>query len=105
MATNQTWGWVIPRGGKKKPIILDAFNNDEISAICEAEIHGLGYFPLFVIPQKDRVSDLENALRDVRTAIIDADPEVLCCTLWMPDDIIMGATVVDYIDLTLKETP
>lgn len=41
------WGWVIPRGGKKKPVILSADTHDEISAICEEEIHSQGYFPLF----------------------------------------------------------
>lgn len=43
----QLWGWVIPKGGKKKPVILSADNHDEISAITEAEIHGLGYFALY----------------------------------------------------------
>lgn len=41
------WGWVIPRGGKKKPVILGAATFDEASAAAEADIHDLGYFPLY----------------------------------------------------------
>lgn len=56
IAEGEPWGWVIPRGGKKKPVILDAANHDEISAICEAEIHENGYFPLYATPQPAAVA-------------------------------------------------
>ena len=41
------WGWVIPRGGSKKPIILEASKFDQASAAAEADIHDLGYFPIY----------------------------------------------------------
>lgn len=44
---------------------------------------------------------LRQALADVKTAIIEADISIVTDTFWMPEKIIMGATVVDYIDLTL----
>lgn len=43
----------------------------------------------------------DTALRNVRAAITTADTAILIDTLWMPDDISKGATVVDYIDQTL----
>lgn len=42
-------------------------------------------------------------LLEVREAIIKADQDVLTCTLWMPEHISKGATVVDHIDATLIE--
>jgi vacuolar-type H+-ATPase subunit I/STV1 len=39
------------------------------------------------------------ALTSVRDAIVRADPDVLTCTLWMPDS--MAETVVDFIDAAL----
>jgi hypothetical protein len=50
-----------------------------------------------------RVAELEAALREVRDAIVRADPDVLTDTLWMPEDVLMGATVVDRIDIALEE--
>jgi hypothetical protein len=44
---------------------------------------------------------LREALRRVRTAIVEADPSILICTLWMPDT--MSETVVDHIDAALEE--
>lgn len=44
---------------------------------------------------------LREALRRVRTAIVEADPSILTCTLWMPDT--MSETVVDHIDAALEE--
>ena len=48
-----------------------------------------------------REARLREALRRVRTAIVEADPSVLICTLWMPD--MMSETVVDHIDAALGE--
>lgn len=42
------------------------------------------------------------ALTDVRTAILEADPEVITDTVWMPDQVCMGSTVVDYIDAAIE---
>lgn len=50
----------------------------------------------------DRIAELEEALREVKDAIVRADPEVLTDTLWMPEDVLMGATVVDRIDIALE---
>ncbi len=44
---------------------------------------------------------LREALRRVRTAVVEADPSILTCTLWMPDT--MSETVVDHIDAALEE--
>lgn len=43
------------------------------------------------------------ALLEVKDAILRADPDVLTDTLWMPDDVLKGATVVDRIDIALSE--
>lgn len=50
--------------------------------------------------QAERIAKLEDALANVRTAIETADPEVLVCTLWMPDKW-PNETVVDHIDNAL----
>ncbi|MGU3399269.1 hypothetical protein ACLBWS_05925 [Brucellaceae bacterium D45D] len=47
----EPWGWVIPRSGDKKPVILEASKFDQASAAAEADIHDLGYFPLYAVPQ------------------------------------------------------
>ena len=52
--------------------------------------------------ERDR---LREALRDVRTAIMDADPSVLVDSLWMPDSLYKGGTVVDFIDAALQREP
>ena len=48
-----------------------------------------------------RIEALEAALRNARAAIMEADPAVLCCTLWMPNHISPAETVVDHIDAAL----
>ncbi|GAN91001.1 hypothetical protein Gbfr_022_045 [Gluconobacter frateurii M-2] len=48
---------------------------------------------------KARVKVLEGALRNVCSAIEQADPKVLCCTLWMTTPV--PETVVDYIRAAL----
>jgi len=45
---------------------------------------------------------LSGALRDVRRAIMEADPAVLTDTFWMPDNVYKGGTVVDFIDEALS---
>ena len=60
------WGWVIPRGGSKKPIILEASKFDQASAAAEADIHDLGYFPIYTQPVSSpspRAQALEEAAR------------------------------------------
>ena len=52
---------------------------------------------------KDTADVDVGVLSDIRKAIINADPQVLTCTLWMPEEIIMGATVVDYIDMAMMK--
>ncbi|WP_247996626.1 hypothetical protein [Brucella tritici] len=44
----EPWGWIIPRGGSKKPVILEASKFDQTSAAAEADIHDLGYFPVYI---------------------------------------------------------
>lgn len=44
----EPWGWIIPRGGSKKPVILEASKFDQASAAAEADIHDLGYFPVYI---------------------------------------------------------
>lgn len=52
---------------------------------------------------KDKVTvGLAGALLEVREAIMKADPDVLTDTLWMPENILKGATVVDRIDIALS---
>ncbi|QIG70752.1 hypothetical protein EVB91_201 [Rhizobium phage RHph_I1_18] len=46
---------------------------------------------------------LQQALQEIRDAIMRADPQVLTDTLWMPEDVLMGATVVDRIDIALEQ--
>jgi hypothetical protein len=48
---------------------------------------------------------VREALRNVRAAIMEADPAVLCCTLWMPNRISPAETVVDHIDAALSAAP
>ncbi len=50
------------------------------------------------------IDEIAEALRNVRQAIVEADPDILLDTLWMPDSVEggPGATVVDYIDQTLE---
>ncbi len=48
-----------------------------------------------------RAVKAEKALTDVRAAIMEADPAVLVCTLWMPDRLSPCETVVDHIDAAL----
>jgi len=50
-AGSEPWGWVIPRGGSKKPVIMPSSRFDENSAAAEADIHDHGYFPLYTAPQ------------------------------------------------------
>lgn len=60
------WGWVIPRGGDKKPIILEASKFDQASAAAEADIHDLGYFPIYTQPAPSpspRAQALEEAAK------------------------------------------
>lgn len=59
------WGWCIPRGGDKKPIILEASKFLESAAKAEAAIHELGYFPLYLhpAPSAGRAAALEEAAR------------------------------------------
>lgn len=46
----EPWGWVIPKRGKRKPVIFEADKFDEVSAAAEAEIDDLGYFPVYPTP-------------------------------------------------------
>lgn len=68
------WGWVIPRGGDKKPIIIEASKFDQASAAAEADIHDLGYFPIYTQPVSSpspRAKALEEAERlDAATAAL-----------------------------------
>lgn len=60
------WGWVIPRGGSKKPIILEASKFDQASAAAEADIHDFGYFPIYAQPvsaPSPRAQALEEAAK------------------------------------------
>ncbi len=62
----EPWGWVIPRGGSKKPIILEASKFDQASAAAEADIHDFGYFPIYAQPVSSpspRAQALEEAAR------------------------------------------
>lgn len=45
--------------------------------------------------------DLREALRNIRTAIIEAPEDILTDTFWMPENILKNGTVVDYIDIAL----
>lgn len=45
------------------------------------------------------------ALRNAADAIERADPEILTCTLWMPDDVSPNETVVDHLRTALGDTP
>jgi hypothetical protein len=70
------WGWVIPRGGDKKPIILEASKFDQASAAAEADIHDLGYFPIYTQPVSSpspRAQALEEAEKDARVEALEAD--------------------------------
>ncbi len=49
-----------------------------------------------------REARLSEALRNVRRAIMEADPAVLTDTFWMPDSVYRGGTVVDFIDAALS---
>ncbi len=61
--------------------------------------------PLFTSPPDlaAEIARLREALEQVKDAIMRADPEVLTDTLWMPEDVLMGATVVDAIDIALAD--
>lgn len=48
------------------------------------------------------VERLREALENIKSAILRADPEILTDTLWMPDDLSRGETVVDHIDAALN---
>lgn len=48
------------------------------------------------------VERLRWALENTKFAILRADPEILTDTLWMPDDLSRGETVVDHIDAALN---
>ena len=54
----EPWGWVIPRGGNKKPVILEASKFDQASAAAEADIHDLGYFPIYTQSAPDTSKEL-----------------------------------------------
>lgn len=56
--------------------------------------------PANVAALEERVKELEGALRAVGSAIEQADPKVLCCTLWMSGQ---PETVVDYISAAISE--
>lgn len=45
------------------------------------------------------------ALRNAADAIERADPEILTCTLWMPDDVSPNETIVDHLRTALGDTP
>lgn len=49
-----------------------------------------------------REARLSEALRNVRRAIMEADPAVLTDTFWMPSNVFKGGTVVDFIDAALS---
>lgn len=51
---------------------------------------------------KARLAEARKALDDVRTAIIEADPKVLTCTLWMPARISPNETVADFLEATAR---
>lgn len=40
---------------------------------------------------------LRKALAEAGVAILEAPPEIVACTLWMPENIFMGETVVEHI--------
>lgn len=67
------------------------FSLDGIRALLEA------------IDARPSPSAAVQALLEVKDAILRADPDVLTDTLWMPDDVLKGATVVDRIDIALSE--
>lgn len=48
-----------------------------------------------------RIGALSVALRHVKEAIENADPDIITDTFWMPESVLMGATVVDFIGITL----
>lgn len=50
-----------------------------------------------------RVGQLSLALRHVKEAIENADTDIITDTFWMPETVLMGATVVDFIGLALEE--
>lgn len=96
------WGWVIPRGGKKKPVILDRANYDEISAICEEEIHGLGYFPLYTsAPPCDLTAErdrLREALSECQTQAVKDGNEISSLKAWQAGSINCRKAEQDRID-------
>lgn len=62
------------------------------------------HLPVMPEDRREAMRELEVALREVRDAIMRADPEVLTDTLWMPEDVCRGATVVDRIDAALEKS-
>lgn len=49
-----------------------------------------------------RLAESLKALDDARAAILEADPSVLTCTLWMPERISPNETVADYLDAAAR---
>lgn len=45
-----------------------------------------------------RVADAVRVIEDARSAIVEADPNVLTCTLWMPERISPNETVADFLE-------
>lgn len=49
----------------------------------------------------DRNQALRDALENVKSAILQAEPYIIFDTLWMPTEVAPAETVVDYIDAIL----
>ena len=83
--------------------IFAKFDPDQAEAADEIERlrEHISKQQLDIITLGQEVGRLREALRRVRTAIVEADPSILTCTLWMPDT--MSETVVDHIDAALGE--
>ncbi|MGM4891220.1 hypothetical protein [Tardiphaga sp. 839_C3_N1_4] len=76
---------------------------------CDDTMQGSRPAAVVKVPPSDPSSTAttaeREALRNVRAAIMEADPAVLCCTLWMPNRISPAETVVDHIDAALSAAP
>jgi len=91
------WGFV---GG-------GAFHHTEEAAKAAAQADYEARILSAITPAPDLASENERlraALEKARDAIVRADADVLTDTLWMPEDISKGETVVDHINAALDRT-